>query len=144
MDALFLSKRFRNAAAGSAIVLGLFFAWELGYFGNLLPRLPRTDPTTAEITYTVILILLLAFNAGIIAERLKSGTCPIGAKRATAVAGSLGVITLLCPVCLLIPVSLLGLSLSLSFLTPFMPLLRAVVMLLLIVSTILLWPKKGR
>lgn len=136
-------KNFWRPFVFSAIILSAFFAWELGYMGDLLPRLARPEPTTLEIWYTVIMIALLSFDSGLIFFRIKKGTCPVGAKRASTIAGSLGVITLLCPVCLLIPVSLFGISLSISFLTPYLPLLRVIVLFLLIVSTLMLWPKKG-
>lgn len=136
-------KHFLKAFFVTAVLLTAFFAWELGYFGNLLPRLPRPEPTPFELVFTTILIALLSLDSGLVWFRLKQGTCPVGAKRASAIAGGLGVITLLCPACLLIPISLFGLSLSLTFLTPYLPLLRAVVMLLLVVSTVMLWPKKA-
>ena len=125
----------------TAVLLSAFFAWELGYFGSLLPTLPRPEPTQLELIFTVVLIALLAFDSGLVWYRLKRGNCPVGAKRASTIAGGLGVVTLLCPACLLIPISLFGITLSLSFLAPFLPLLRTVVLLLLTVSTILLWPK---
>lgn len=127
----------------SVVTLSLFFAWELGYLAGFLPTLPRPEPTAFELEYTALLIVLLAFDAGLALFRIKQGTCPIGARRASTIAGSLGIVTLLCPACLLIPVSLFGISLSLSFLSPYLPLLRMVVMFLLIVSTIMLWPKNA-
>ncbi|MCA9370976.1 MAG: hypothetical protein KC680_03385, partial [Candidatus Peregrinibacteria bacterium] len=105
------------------------------------PQLPRLEPTTFDLMYTSILVVLLSIDSGRVWHRLKQGTCPIGAKRASTIASGLGVITLLCPACLLLPVSLFGITLSLSILAPFLPLLRAIVLLLLAVSTIMLWPK---
>lgn len=129
--------------AVSALLLSVFFAWELGMLGSVLPQLPRPEPTTLERWYTVIMMLLLSFDSGLVLYRLKKGTCPIGAKRASTIAGGLGVITLLCPACLLIPISLFGITLSLTFLAPFLPLLRIIVLLLLVVSTSMLWPKNA-
>lgn len=126
----------------SAVLLSIFFAWELGMLGTIAPPLPRPEPTQPELWYTALIIALLALDSGLVLYRLKQGTCPVGAKRASAIAGSLGVVTLLCPVCLLIPISLFGITLSLTFLTPYLPLLRIIVLLLLVVSTSLLWPKK--
>lgn len=137
-----IDKNFWRPFVFSVIIFSAFFAWELGYMGDWLPRLARPDPTSLEIYFTVVLITLLSFDSGLVFYRIKKGTCPIGAKRASAVAGGLGVVTLLCPVCLLIPVSLFGLTLSISFLTPYLPLLRVIVLFLLIVSTLMLWPKK--
>lgn len=136
-------KHFLKAFLLTAIIFTTFFAWELGYFGTLLPRLPRPIPTQTELLFTVVLILLLSINSGLVWFRMKQGTCPIGARRASTLAGGLGVITLLCPACLLIPVSLFGLSLSLTFLSPYLPLLRVIVVLLLVVSLVLLWPKRA-
>ncbi len=129
-------KHFLKAFALSAIILSAFFAWEINY-------LPRPEPTQLELVFTIIMIALLSLDSGLIWFRLKQGTCPVGAKRASTIAGGLGIVTLLCPACLLIPISLFGITLSLTFLSPFLPLLRAVVLLLLIVSTILLWPKNA-
>lgn len=136
------SKYFWFPAMFCAVMLGCFFAWELGYFGDLLPRLSRPQPTQLELIYTIVLILLLALDAGLACFRIKQGTCPIGAKRASTIAGGLGIITLLCPACLLIPISLFGVTLSLSFLAPFLPLLRVIVLFLLAISTMMLWPKE--
>jgi len=134
-------KTFWRPAVISAIALSVFFAWELGYIGDLLPLLPRPAATTLEIVYTIILILFLSLDSGLVFFRLKKGTCPIGAKRASTIAGGLGVITLLCPACLLLPISIFGIGLSLSLLAPYLPLLRAIVLLLLVVSTLMLCPK---
>ena len=137
------SKNFWRPFSISAVLLSTFFAWELGYMGDLLPRLSRPSPTQFELIYTCVLILILSLDAGLVFFRLKLGTCPVGAKRASTIAGSLGVVTLLCPACLLIPISLFGISLSLTFLAPFLPLLRVIVMFLLVVSTLMVWPKKS-
>ncbi len=126
----------------SATLLTFIFAWELGIL-PVLPVLPRPEPTRFELWYTALMIALLSFDSGLVLYRIKQGTCPIGAKRASTIAGSLGVITLLCPACLLIPISLFSITLSLTFLTPYLPLLRIIVLLLLIVSTSMLWPKKS-
>ena len=125
----------------SGALLSAFFAWELGYFGDLLPMLPRMEPSQTEILFTIAMILLLSLDSGLIFYRIKQGSCPVGARRATTIAGGLGVVALLCPVCLLIPVSLFGISLSLTLLAPFLPLLRVIVLFLLVVSTIMLLPR---
>lgn len=137
------SKNFWRPFTISAILLSAFFSWELGLLGDVLPRLSRPTPTQLELIYTCVLILILSLDAGLVFFRIKLGTCPVGAKRASTIAGSLGVVTLLCPACLLIPVSLFGMSLSLTFLAPFLPLLRVIVMFLLMVSTLMLWPKNA-
>jgi hypothetical protein len=136
-------KHFWRPAVITVIALSAFFAWELGFLGDLLPRLPRPEATVFEIYYTLVLIALLTLDSGLVFFRLKKGTCPVGAKRASTLAGGLGVVTLLCPACLLLPISIFGLGLSLSLLAPYLPLLRAIVLLLLIVSTLMLWPKNA-
>ncbi len=137
------SKNFWRPFVLFAVLLSAFFAWELGYFGDALPKLARPPVTQSEIIFTIILIALLSLNAGLAFFRLKLGTCPLGAKRASTVAGGLGFLVLLCPVCLILPFSVFGLTIGLAFLAPFLPLIRVVVMFLLIVSTIMLWPKEN-
>lgn len=134
-------KSFWISFISSAILLSLIFSWELGAFGDALPKLPRVAPSQLEIAFTAALVFLLSLNAGFIAYRLKKGSCPLGARNATTVGGVLGVITLLCPACLLIPASFFGISLSLAFLAPWLPLLRMIVLILLIASTWMLFPK---
>jgi len=90
--------------------------------------------------FTATLIGLFALNAGLFAWRRQQGTCPMGTRRASVLAGALGALALLCPVCLAIPISLLGISLSLLWLAPYIPLLRFVALLVLAVSTMILWP----
>lgn len=121
----------------------IFFAWELGAFRELVWSLPRSEPTQSELLYTGLIIVLLSFAAGLTGYRIRQGSCPIGARNASAAAGMLGVVTLLCPVCLLLPFSLFGLSLSFALLTPYMPLLRVITLLLLLTSIGLLWPKQS-
>ena len=133
------SSRFWFWFSSTALLTGGFFAWELGVLP--LPSLPRPAPTHNEIFFTILLVFLLALNAGLLAWKQESGTCPIGTKKATGIAGTLGVITLLCPVCLLIPFTLFGATLSLAILSPFLPLLRMIALVLLGVSTWMLLKK---
>lgn len=116
------------------LALGIFFWWEL-------TALPRPAPNASEVGFSILIGFLLALDAGLLAWQQRYGSCPIGAKRATGTAGAIGAFTLLCPVCLLIPVSLFGISLSLTAAAPFLPLLRLIAMVLLGVTTWLLWPK---
>lgn len=140
-----LSGRFWFAFLSAGILLGVFFAWELTLLEiPSLPQLPRPKPTDIELIFTVVLIAFLSLDAGLLNWHLGKKSCPIGVKRATTVSSVLGVITLLCPVCLLIPVTLFGLTLSLTFLIPFLPLLRAIVLILLVATTIVLWPKEQK
>lgn len=125
---------------GALLVFGSFFAWELGYL-PFLPTLPRIAPTQIEHVFSGTLALLLAVNVSLLRWRSHYGSCPIGTKRATSIGGLVGVVTLLCPVCLLLPISIFGLSLSLAILAPYLPLLRIIALILVGVSTWMLWPK---
>ena len=144
MRRLLLSPSFWTTFVSTALLTGSVFLWELGFFAAFLPALPRTEPTAGEILFTALLIILISLNTGLAVFRMKQGTCPIGTRRATAFASGIGIFTLLCPVCLLLPVSVVGIGLSLSLLAPFLPLLRVIAVLLLLVSGWMLWPGKKR
>ncbi len=124
-------------------VLSLFFLWELGILHTVAPSLPRIRTTVLDLTFTGILWILLSFTIGLAAWRNRETSCPIGVRRATGVAGVLGAVSLLCPICIALPVSLLGVSLTLSFLSPFVPLLRVIAIVVLVTAVSLLWPKKA-
>jgi membrane protease YdiL (CAAX protease family) len=138
------SLRFWRTAFISAGLLALFFLWELGAFASVITSPPRPAATQGEMLFTATLIVLFALNAGLFAWRRQQGTCPVGTRRASVLAGALGAVALLCPVCLAIPISLLGISLSLLWLAPYIPLLRFVALLILVVSTVILWPHTQR
>lgn len=121
---------------------GAFFLWELGFLSAYLRSLPRVEPTPAENVFTASLVFLLAVNAGLYSWQKRYGSCPVGTRHASGIGGAVGAFALLCPVCLLLPLSLFGASLSLVFFAPFIPLFRIIAILLLVVSTILLWPRK--
>lgn len=106
-----------------------------------LPVLPRAPVSGGERWFTLGLIFLLSLNAGLVHWRKNCGTCPVGVRRATGIGGAVGAMALLCPACLLLPVSLLGVSVSLAFLAPFLPLLRIIAVLLLLIVTAMLWPR---
>lgn len=129
--------------AAALAVLSLFFLWELGILHLALPMLPRIATTPLDLTFTGILWILLSFTIGLAVWRNRETSCPVGVKRATGVAGTLGIVSLLCPVCIALPVSLLGFSLTLSFLAPFVPLLRVIAIVVLLTAVSLLWPKKA-
>ena len=126
----------------TAFVLSVFFAWELGYLSPLFPSISTMEPSGTDIAFAAILIFLLALNAGLFGYKKKKGSCPAGIKRATGLASLIGATALLCPVCILVPVSLFGISVSLVFLSPFIPLLRIIAFILLLGSTYMLWPKE--
>ena len=100
-------------------------------------------PTKLKYAYTIAFFCLLALNTGLIVHRIKQGSCPIGSKRATGIGGLVGALAILCPACLVLPLSLFGISLSLSFVAPYVPLMRVVVLLTLVSSAILLIPKRS-
>lgn len=124
------------------VIAGMIFAWELDAFKGLLPSPSRPDPTRGEILYAAAIIVLMSFTSGLMGYRMKNGTCPIGARNASAIAGGLSLVTLLCPVCLLLPFSLFGIGLSIAFLAPYLPLLRMIVVLILAVCIWVLWPRE--
>ncbi len=138
---LLRTKTFWLAALPTALFAGAFFAWELGYLSPPLPLLPRPVPTGGELIFAVALSLLLALNAGLLNWQRAYGSCPLGTRRASGLAGAMGALALLCPVCILVPFTLFGLSISLAFLSPFIPLLRLISILLLAVSTWVLRPR---
>lgn len=126
----------------SFLVTGTLFAWELGFLHGYIRSLPRIPATQIDILFTVILGLLLSLSIGLMGWNMKNGSCPAGVKNASGVAGVLGAVTLLCPVCLVLPGSLLGVGFLFSVLTPFLPILRMIAILLLAVSIWMLRPAK--
>jgi hypothetical protein len=136
-----LTKAFWIPFGISAISISLFFAWELNAFAPHFPGFPRPLLTQSELGFTLLLILLLSLNIGLLAWNKRHGTCSVGSKRATTLAGAIGALALLCPACLLIPISILGISLSLAILGPFLPLLRVIAIILLVASAWILRPK---
>ena len=142
LPAAFRNRTFWHAFILTAMLVSLTFAWELNFLAPAFPGPPRPKVVPSEFLFIVVLVLLLSLNVGLIRYQSKQGSCPTGTKKALGLAGSLGVVTLLCPVCLLLPISLFGLSVSLYVLSPFLPLMRVVVLILLGVSTVMLWPKK--
>lgn len=119
-----------------------FFAWELGLFEGILPTPPRPQAPDWEILFSGMIAFLLSLDAGLVIWESRFGSCPRGVKRATSVAGVIGAITLLCPACLLLPASIIGISVVFGFLAPFLPILRIISVLLLVIVTGMLWPRK--
>lgn len=122
----------------------LFFAWELGYFINVIPSYPRPYATNGEVIFTGIIGFLLAVNVGLIAWQRRFGHCPIGVKRASGAAGLIGALTLICPACVLLPAGIAGAGFIFAALTPHLILLRIIAIFVLLVATWMLWPKKRR
>jgi hypothetical protein len=126
----------------SLVITGTFFAWELGFFLHIVPSFPRPGALPWELTFTGLLGFLMSLNAGLAVWQSRYGHCPIGVKRASGVAVLLGAFTLICPVCVLLPASLIGIGFFFAFLGPFLPLLRVISVVLLITATWMLWPKR--
>lgn len=137
----FHSRDFLTPFLLSLVVLGIFFTWELGYI-PVLPQIPRVEPSAGDHFFTAILIFLMSFDLGLFAWRRHHGSCPVGTRRATGIAGAAGTLALLCPVCLLLPASIFGVSISLAFLANYIPLLKIIAIIILAVNSALLWPKK--
>ena len=136
------SSRFVLSFLAMASTTGVFFMWEIGLFKKWIPSLTRPAVTKWEIVFIVLLILLLSMNTGLLMWQKKYGSCPIGTKRMTGIAGMLGIVALVCPVCLALPFALVGVSVILATVSPYMPLLKIISIFLLSTSTLLLWPKK--
>lgn len=121
-------------------VTGVFFAWELRLVELPLPTLPRVPATAFELSYTAALTLLLSLASGLFGWRRRYGSCPVGVKRSVGLAGMLGGIALLCPVCLALPVTLLGVSTLIAVISQFLPLIRIIAVLFVGMAIWLLWP----
>jgi hypothetical protein len=142
MQDFYRSRSFQGGFILSLLLFGGFLLWELNLLNTIIQGPPRPPPTNTELTFTIVLIILLSLNTGLFFWYRQRRSCPVGTKRATTVAGVIGAVTLLCPVCLYIPLSILGLSITLTALIPYVPLLRIVALILIIVSTAMLWPKQ--
>lgn len=141
MKRLLYSPSFWVPFVVTLVITDLFFLWELGYI-RFLPFLPRPAAYLWEILFTGTLGSLLSLNTGLIVWQSKYGKCPIGVKRASGAAGVIGALTLICPACVLLPASLIGIGFFFVAITPYLPLLRVMAVVLLFVSSVLLWPKK--
>jgi hypothetical protein len=136
------SKDFWLPFTVTAVITGLFFAWEADAFMPYIPGPIRPPLTTEELIFTLLILLLLSLDVGLYAWRKRHGSCPVGSRRATGVGAALGALTLLCPACTLIPIALLGTSITLGFLSPFLPLLRVVTVVILVAVAGILWPRR--
>lgn len=124
------------------VITDIFFLWELGYI-TFLPYIPRPGAYVWEILFTGTLGFLLSLNTGLIFWQTKYGQCPIGVKRASGAAGIIGAFTLICPACVLLPASLISVGFFFTAISPYLPLLRVMAVVLLFVSSVMLWPKKS-
>ena len=137
----FRSRWFWIGCIVAGCITTLFFAWERESFAGFLPA-PPPSTFAADSWYTILLLILLSLNAGMITWRTHEGSCPRGTKRASGLAGVLGAFTLICPVCIVLPASVFGLGIIATFIAPFLPLLRLIAIVLLAVSLWLLIPKQ--
>ena len=126
----------------TALITGLFFAWEADAFMPYIPGPIRPPLTLEEWIFTLLILVLLSLDVGLYVWRKRHGSCPVGARRATGIGAVIGALTLLCPACTLIPIALLGTSVTLSFLSPFLPLLRLITIIILVMVAGMLWPRK--
>lgn len=126
----------------SLVITGTFFAWELGYFQMILPSFPRPPALLWELAFTGILGVLISLNAGLAVWQSKHGSCPVGVKSASGIAGIVGALTLICPACILLPASLIGFGFFFAFIGPYLPLLRVIAVILLVAALWMLRPKK--
>lgn len=136
------SAYFWTPFAVTLVVTALFFAWELGVFIQYLPSFPRPSILPSEFAFTATLSVLLAFDIGLVVWHSRFGSCPRGVKRVSGFATVLGAITLICPLCVLLPTSLIGVGAVLSLMSMHMPALRIVSIGLLLATAIMLWPKR--
>lgn len=126
------------------IACGVLFGWELGGFAGWMWTPLRPEPSMQEIVLTGIIALLLSADVGLIVWRTQRGSCPAGTKRAAGIAGILGIVTLLCPVCIALPVSIAGVGIAMAAVSTFVPLLRAIAIVLLLAAGWMLWPRRVR
>ena len=138
------SRTFWLPAILTLVGCGLLFGWELGLFENWIWTPLRPERSTAESALTGIIALLLSADVGLIVWRTRHGTCPAGTKRAAGIAGILGIVTLLCPVCIALPVSIASVGIAMAVLSSFVPLLRAIAVVLLLTAGWMLWPRNAR
>lgn len=139
----FRSPTFWTWSIATLIVAGAFFVWELRLVPLPFPELPRAPASTLELGYTAALTILLSLAAGLFGWQRRYGSCPIGVKRTVGVAGTLGGIALLCPVCLALPGILFGIGTFIAILGQFLPLIRLLAILFAVVAIWMLWPKKA-
>lgn len=136
-----VSKNFWIGFCVSFMLFGAITLWETGAFSRIIPSLPRLAITRSEVVFSGLIVVLLAWNTGLLLWQKREGTCPVGTGSATGIAGALGAVSLLCPVCTIIPFSILGTSVSFAVAAPYMPLLRMIALILLLGASIMLWPR---
>lgn len=142
MSAAFLRDRlFWLPFVVTLLITGMFFAWEMTLLAQWVPSPVRPPADAFERIFALMLSILLSINVGLYRWRSTHGSCPIGARNGTGLAGIAGACALICPVCLLFPITILGSAVAVSAFVVFQPLLFIVAMILAIASLVLLWPR---
>jgi hypothetical protein len=65
----------------------------------------------------------------------------VGVKRSVGLAGVLGGVALLCPVCLALPLAFIGVGTLFAIVAQFLPLIRIIALLFVAIAIWLLWPR---
>lgn len=135
--------RFWSGALIALAGIGLLFAYELNMLSSIgLEGPPRSMSHEREAIFAILIALLFSINVGLIAWHRKQGTCPIGVRRAASLAGVLGTIALLCPICLAVPIGIASAAALLVLLAPFVMLIQIIAIVLLCAGLWLLVPRK--
>lgn len=125
------SLRFWLPATATAVLAGLFFAWELDLLEPYVMGPPRPAVTQTEIILTFLILFFMSVNVGMFTYLKRYGSCPVGTRRTTSFAAVLGAGALLCPVCVFGSFTFIGFTFAVSFLTPFIPLLQVIAVIVL-------------
>jgi hypothetical protein len=135
--------RFWIATSIAFVIIGLLFAWELNILQIIGLSGPlRYETSTRDLLASSTITVLFSFSIGLIAWRQRYGSCPTSAKGATGAAGFLGALALICPACIALPVGIASFSVSLAFLSPFVPLFQLIAIIILCTSCYISLPKK--
>jgi len=132
------SNTFWKSAIIATVVAAVLFLWLLGAFSGVIWSPPRPAPDTLEWVFTIALIALIGLNVGLMSYQNKHGSCPIGAKRASKIGGTVGAIALVCPACIAVPLSIAGLGTALSLFATFLPILQIISIVLMLMSAIMI------
>jgi hypothetical protein len=140
MKFLQLNTFWKPAVIATAIA-AILFLWLLGTFNGVIWSPPRPAPDMLEWLFTIALIILIGLNVGLMSYQRKHGSCPIGAKRASRIGGTIGALALVCPACIAVPLSIAGLGTALSLFATFLPMLQVVSIVLMVMSAVILAKK---
>lgn len=142
MSFVFLrDRRFWATFAITFAVYAAIFGWQLQLFAPFWSGPIRPPVTTGELVFAVALLLIVPLDIGLVVWGRRNGTCSIGTRNATGLAGLIGSCVLVCPACTLVPLAFVGTSASLAALNPFMPLLRMISLIIALAALAMLWPR---